>query len=274
MRLTTQVKPCDPSDLHQPDPVTLENDTRPPELESGVVQPAQDPVDNISELRTLIEKANSERDEGLATIRTLERWYRRSCEKEKKAEGSREAAERDLYRLRVEITHEYQKRISAEAGVSNLRADVERLQRDLAVQKSAYEKATEMKDKEIKGQFSFVDTRVPRPLTIFCWTELEENLASIEDKNMLFCQLRVDAEVDKLEELLDSEHLKSSDQEVRLMLEESHRGLRQIVRECKAARPPRSNIIQRILPITKREISVDEEDEEGPTKGAKAARVA
>lgn len=234
--------------------MTPENDARPSEFESGVVQPAQDPIDNISELRALVEKANSERDEGLATIRTLERWYRRSCEKEKKAEDAREAAERDLYRLRVEITHEYQKRISAEAGVSNLRVDVERLQRDLAVQKSAYEKTTKIKDKEIK--------------------ELEENLASIEDKNMLFCQLRVDAEVDKLEELLASEHLKDSDQKVRLMLEESHRGLRQIVRECKAARPPRSNIIQRILPITKREISVDEEDEEGPTKGAKAARVA
>ena len=147
--------------------MTLENDTRPPELESGVVQPAQDPVDNISELRALVEKANSERDEGLATIRTLERWYRRSCEKEKKAEGAREAAEGDLYRVRVEITHEYQKRISAEAGVSNLRADVERLQRDLAAQRSAYENAVEMKDREIKGQFSFVDARVSRLLTIF-----------------------------------------------------------------------------------------------------------
>jgi hypothetical protein len=76
-----------------------------------------------------------------------------------------------------------------------------------------------------------------------------------EERNTLSLQLRIDGEVDKLEDILS---LKESDDRVQQLVKESHNGLKKIVREIKAARPSDSRVMRNILSITKRGFQQDE----------------
>ncbi|KIJ98691.1 hypothetical protein K443DRAFT_197186 [Laccaria amethystina LaAM-08-1] len=84
--------------------------------------------------------------------------------------------------------------------------------------------------------------------------KLEEDLLT-EERNTLSLQLRIDGEVDKLEDIL---YLKESDGRVQQLVKESHNGLKKIVREIKAARPSDSQVMKNILSITKRGFQQDE----------------
>jgi len=87
--------------------------------------------------------------------------------------------------------------------------------------------------------------------------ELQEDLLT-EEGNMLSLQLRIDCEVDKLEDILSSDYLKESDHQVQQMVQESHNGLKKIVREIKAARPANSRMMKNFLSIKKRGFQEDE----------------
>lgn len=74
-----------------------------------------------------------------------------------------------------------------------------------------------------------------------------------EERNTLSLQLRIDCEVDKLEDILSSDYLQESDYRVQQMVKDSHNGLKKIVREIKAARPSDSQVYS----ITKRGFQQD-----------------
>ena len=92
--------------------------------------------------------------------------------------------------------------------------------------------------------------------------ELQEDLLT-EERNTLSLQLRIDCEVDKLDDILSSDYLRESDHRVQQMVEQSHNGLKKIVREIKAARPADSQVMQNMLSITKRGFQQDEGGGEG-----------
>ena len=87
--------------------------------------------------------------------------------------------------------------------------------------------------------------------------ELQEDLLT-EERNTLSLQLRIDCEVDKLDDILSSDYLRESDHRVQQMVKESHAGLKKIVRQIKAARPINSQVMEDALSITKRGFQQDE----------------
>lgn len=87
--------------------------------------------------------------------------------------------------------------------------------------------------------------------------KLQEDLLT-EERNTLSLQLRIDCEVDKLDDILSSNYLKESDHRVQQMVKESHSGLKKILREIKAARRSDSRVMQNVLSMTKRGFQPDE----------------
>ena len=140
--------------------------------------------------------------------------------------------------------------------VSQLRLELNALRRNIDaryVKKEVHEQQTAQLEGRIQSMLSiFLIRRTLEPLT-----ELQEDLLT-EERNTLSLQLRIDCEVDKLEDILDSDYLKESNHRVQQMAKESHAGLKKIVRQIKTARPINSQVMEDALSITKRGFQQDE----------------